>query len=1703
MSRLRFGINATVLLVPIGLLGVQSIRFVRGVWTYLNTGARLAGVASVEATRALGREVRVGDVKIRGNLWSLNASNRIELLNVDVAEGAALSAGRFAHVDAARVWYNLKQTVLSSDPRVPLVSEVQLIGPRVLLVRDAQGMWNFQQLLKKQPGTGRRFTDKFSFENGTLDYYDQAFPHPPAVPARPLATTLDHLNGVLLFRPDKSVAFDVAGTGSRAIVQQFKVTGVVQPTTQQIVARLNASQVYLPFVAARFVPSKQATLSTGQADLGANLFYAPRPNLPPNTLDPTAVSAQGTLHLAQVALRTPRLSLPVTSVNGDLTFTSDALTGTLAGQYGATGFTLNGKAVGFTRLQPTDSGVPRLVVQTPTLSVQGALTHADLSPILRDLQVAQRSPLLDQIRGQGNLQFQINGSPDNPTAIGSAHLNSLQERSLDASNVDAHAFLDNRILNTDLRARLNHGDIALKGKVALDSSGAFQVEGHARNLPLAPIGDLLHKPLGGTGKLDLALRGQRGFTPNISAQMQLSNLKLNNQTLQSVYARAATVRRDLTLRTLRVEDPKGVALANGTLNLSTQKLHLNVAANELDLGKLIQAFPLHNSLGINPALKTVGEPAPLFDPEELQGVGYLQATVGGSIRQPEAKGEFSAYAVQAGRAGLDKVKSAFTLSGKALTLADGLALRYPGTVAFHGAITGLRKPQPAVNLVAQVHNFDLADLIRLAQAPTVSPVTSEPFVLTGKLSTDSIVVAGTPRKITVPHPVTVALDDVTVNGLPVTKAFATARLTKTGGELIAAHAQFADGTLSAAGRFGRKGELAISLSAENINAERILDVLPERLGESDLTSLKDTDLQGKLNLHADLRGSVHAPQIDADLQGAGLTYNDYPIGDVKAAAHYGDRSVNVASFALLDPNRLPSHPGDLRLSGLVYYLDTQALSGQASWSGLKFTRLRDLFLRTPLAQSESGQSVNSALTRFTNLQDATIAGTLTLGGTLSTPQADVTLDAQNVEIVQQRFDAFGGSARITKTELLIPAPNTPARIIRLSSGNSTLVVPRASVEYDGPLDAELSAYNFNFGFLRALDIRRRTLNSAGLGSLWRYLRPDASETLGGEGDLFVLASGQTRSPILDASINLRNFGPVGQTIDRLDVSRITAQEGKIEADGIELVKTAIGKENKPVRFTGKMAGSIGFSWKPPYIAGDAPIMLEASLPEQPIVSLTAFKPNAPLDSDGVFSVQASVRNRLDDPRVTGAIAFRAGKLQFGRFQTGLRDLNGVFDFEQDRLVARQGFTARSQVFRSDEKAQRETGQSIYLTGSLPLTGRGAQDSPGMTLRTQSFLFDEKNTPVGGGLAASAHGIAALNLSITGSLLDPIVGGEIGISDAVISPPGQANANTGPPFVPPVNPELNLRVLLGNNVRLVRPGVSAGIDARADGEITIKGKLIDPQDRLTVARDEARDTTDQTAVAEVGPVDSSGEDVVSSGPRPGVRVYGKLNVRDGRLTLPTARFRILPPGSVTLTYPSVDEANPDVPALGINVDLKAQTALTATSQSGTRKRYQVTVTAVGPLTGATDPISGQSRLALNVATDPPDFAGSQTAMQQRLAGVLGTDALSGFGANPGQVLAQQFTNIFTSSVLPTIFDRPAEALGFEELSINYDPVQRLNLVLSRRLFGPLYVSYNRGLSGGQEMYNLKFSFRFTDRVQLSYDQDEQNTHRILLESVFHF
>lgn len=576
-----------------------------------------------------------------------------------------------------------------------------------------------------------------------------------------------------------------------------------------------------------------------------------------------------------------------------------------------------------------------------------------------------------------------------------------------------------------------------------------------------------------------------------------------------------------------------------------------------------------------------------------------------------------------------------------------------------------------------------------------------------------------------------------------------------------------------------------------------------------------------------------------------------------------------------------------------------------------------------------------------------------------------------------------------------------------------------------------------------------------LGLLQKWAGTGLTEPIRGVGDLFVVAEGQTRRPDLTVSLLLNGLEYEGRRIDSIELTQATVTEGRIQADAIRMIAT------DPVsgqRFLAQASGNVGFSYDPPYVRPDAPLSFIASLENQDIQAFSSLVNGQLRDSEGRFSARLEVQGTREQPAVTGTLSLEAPRIKLQQFATGLADVRGTLRFEGDRVTVEPGFRAQSRIFTKEGPATDTTGSPILLEGSLPLGFSDASPPGELRLQAPRIIFRE--SPFPGATTGRLYGDAALDLRLTGSALRPLLQGEMVITNALAALPAEFASTVGK-GAPPVDPRFDLTVHLRNNVRLA----NSQLDARTEGDIRLTGPLSDPT------------------------------------------LFGRLALNEGRLVLPTARFLIQPPGALTLAYPTYEpgpQGRP-VPVLGVNIDLRAQTRVTAPSIYGTVKNYRVTVSARGPLTGGTaDPITGRPRLTLTFTTDPPDLAGSQEALARRLAGIwIGEDAIGQIGVNPTQAIATQLTNIFTGSVLPGLFDRPAAALGFEQFGFTYDPVQRITINISRQLFGPFHAFYARSLSSEDEIFIFRLSARFRERLQTSWEVNERNEQRILLEGIWRF
>ncbi len=1683
MRFLRLPINALLLFAPLVPLGIGGYVTVRRVFVYLNTGQRLAGTLSAEATKALGRNVRVGDVKITGNLLGLTAANRVELRDISIAETASPDSPILARVGRVIVGYNLQQVLDNGNAVVPIVDGVSADDAELRLVRDAGGRWNFtpllQQLLTSKGTSNRSLTTKITLQNARVDYSDYAFPHPVGVPARPFFARVSKVGGVAIVRPDKGVSFDFSGAAPPEIAGNFHAVGIVSPAPQSITARLTVDAVHLPVIAARTLAPAQARILEGTAGVDISAIYAPRRGEAYLPFHRAALTAGGAIRLANVRAESPRLDGPASNFNGSLSFNMTAAQFDLRGDYQGVSSTLRGGVFDLPLAQMlAQAGNFSLRDLRPTVAVTGALQNLDLARTLRirpiAAQIARLSPAaqaeLRSLRGTlPALSFTLTGTLADPTVSLTADLPAVQSRTVRAANVRLTAALAGHALSLDLHGLLGGGELGIRGEANVTGNriGPYRIVARGRDLQLSAAQGLLpgtHR-LGGRAQLDAAASGSGSLTPQIQAQAQASNITLDDQKIRSVYLDAGTARNQIVLHSLRVEDEKGYAVASGVINSQTRALDLSAEADELDVDELTKiALKLRPDL----AQKLAASKTPLH----LEGIAYLRgadggpAKITGTLDDPKAQAHVTAFDVQFNNIALDQADATLDLTKDTLIVARGRVVRAPGTVTVSGLISGLRDPQPDVSITARIDTVDLNYLLQTAGVRTTG------LDLTGTVSTASpILISGSLTEPRIRQPFTVSVDDLTVNGLPVANASARADYGAEGIHLLDASAEFAGGVLAASGVIHTDGAIDLTAKANGLRITEAAAALPAAL----------ENFRGTVDAAAAVTGTLKKTVISATLDAQKLAYSAAPLGRFQASAKFAGGKITLGPSALTG---FAGQDARIDISRAAYDLQTKAASGNAAWSGVTFGGFRDLLQNLADSDPETNpaglRSAAKILADLTNTVKASTSGKIALTGTAENPKLAVDWDAVPITIDGYPITLLAGSATADKTRASAPK-------MQLMAQDGEIDINAPKIVYDGDLQVDINAVGVNLGvmqnWLKPAGVPASALPSAGLlGAARRLLAAQGSDAqIGGAATFAASLSGKTRNPeIAQMTLNVSDLkltrlpnadelkdiqlslktpkgkaAPQQNRVTVYDISRIDINDANLTGGVLNINDAGVSIGNTQARGKGKITG---FQWQPPFFTPDAAYHAEAKLrlrdeKEQNLQEIAKLFPRV-LDpqSTGQITASAALDKKPDgEVSVVGNLGLNATRLQIAGFRSGLRDVDSAFTFTGKALNVDR-FSARTQIYNLGNlpESAKDAGSPITLTGSLPLSvPEGAATDPkvGLHLTVERAPFAER--PLPGSKSGAVRGIASADITIARALLTPRVSGNVTLSDALLAIPGDFGGLPGGASEPPINPRFrDLAFNIGKNVRVS----NALLNTVVTGKINIAGSLAAPQ------------------------------------------LDGTMTLNGGKLSLATTRLTILNNSTIRVNYPVPDAGQQ---GLGLYVNLRAEGNLPRASTNGRTVSERVAFRVTGPLTGSViDPNTGQSRLS--ITSNSPNF--DQDTLLQSLT--LGSNP-GQFGSNPGQAVQGLLTNAITGSFLPGVFDSTAQKLGFEELSLGYDSLQALNLNVTRHLFGPFSASYSRALSGVVERYTFRVSAQIQGQFQASYETNEINEQKILLEGAWRF
>ncbi|RYG30656.1 hypothetical protein EON81_24505, partial [bacterium] len=364
----------------------------------------------------------------------------------------------------------------------------------------------------------------------------------------------------------------------------------------------------------------------------------------------------------------------------------------------------------------------------------------------------------------------------------------------------------------------------------------------------------------------------------------------------------------------------------------------------------------------------------------------------------------------------------------------------------------------------------------------------------------------------------------------------------------------------------------------------------------------------------------------------------------------------------------------------------------------------------------------------------------------------------------------------------------------------------------------------------------------------------------------------------------------------------------------------------------------------------------------------------------------------------------------------------------------------------------DLGDPLKLAGDIAQQGPGPVlarpleskiDLTGVVVR-QSFERDAKALLSGGFINGNVSGA----VTVKGRMNAPLVAGSLDISgaDTTIPTVQSQPGGGGESFV---DPSFDLRVRLTDPAHVK----SATADLNLLGGGRIGGKL-------------------------------SALDITS-----------RLNVEKGSIRLPGSNVILEQGGTIDVAFDGRNESGAE--AL---VNLEGRTAVTAQSPSGTIQRYDINLVVRGDLLK-------DGGLVLNATSDPGDLS------QDRILALLGaTDTLNVLNTGTDRGSAEgQVRDALIGFALPSLLDpitgRLARSIGFDYLTLEYNPFEKASVVFGRALNGGFSIQGRRQLepiAGQPVRYDVRLVYRprrtrgILSRIGFSVGSDETRPLKFAVE-----
>lgn len=1589
----------------------------------------LPAILENEVESALNRAVRIDTVRIQ-------YPSTVVVRGVSIADGRTFTSGTLLTVDRTIIRFDPVGLIFGGTLTRNLKS-ITIIDPRLRLVRDRQGNWNIEDLLRRPPvPAAERFRGTVHIMQGRLTVNDYA----AKLPNLPARNTLSSIRGSMNFAPAQYFMINLEGTGDEERVGRltaFGRWGISDPATRLLLDIQNANAAYwLNY----FTDIRTWNINRGTFD-GRAILSQPRG---------TDIHTSASVQLREAQITSPYLAIPISDFTSSFTFVDTNIRIAGQGLLRRSPITVQGRIEGF---------------QQTRLNLRVSSERIDIGTLQTAIRPLPALPLT-RWTVPGAFSATITGLASNPVVTGSASVPRAVIYSTPVTRLALSGFYrDGTIRITTANALAAGGRIDLTANIALrpvqisilgTTSGVrasaipvlqragiagttdarFNID-YTNQLQAANITASISRGrietisftrgsmnirFTGPGSATALLRINQGSAPGISFQTASADLSLRG--------------RQIIFRQIRVDAYRGQILASGTATLD-RALNLRINADNINLQVLLQP------LGYR----------------DVSGIADFTGNLTGTVDNPRLEGQLTAINGRIRQIDFQFLSGRLIATKQQLVL-ENVAIRSPGgNVATTGVIIIAGREQPRFDLMLSGRDVNLQQVLRIIGLPVrATGAASADLQITGRLP--DLQLSGD-----------ISIRDANIAGIRVDAAIA--RFQSVEGRTLIREfsARRGDMVVSGQGFIGTGGQLNIDVIGQNLNLSLFNDTLYPYV-----------TLDGPMTFSGEVRGVLSRPVIRGTFASTGPRVNQQQFESLVANMSWDGVRIAFSDGVLLGQGARYALPL-IRFNPTARFVEMEASVASGSLSGVT-----GILRNSPILGLPQGNRLREYLSTIPNPFTGTFNASLRLSGPIgnlagtanitaagvqmgssainlaefdfvaqrsafrlqrvavSSPEVRFAATAQFVNALPTQFAASITDTQVSALrDLLLNAPFLPAfefgrgliaqvrNIPTPASGVLNSTVSIANIQTSPTARLSLSAQNLilsgetlgditanaaladNIVIIEQLNLAQPqgqasiqgTVNLEGMISITGQgsqlslaaLRPFLNlPVLEGNVDFNLIATGSIDNPNIQTSFTASNVRTQQASIDQISADRLVIAGNRLTTDRLLV-------QNNGSQVV--LSGSVPFTWRTPFIPRDQPLLVNGILEDQDFSIASTFSRLVEASS-GTLSGNIQIRGTLNEPDLGGEITLQNGTLNLRNVQNDFTDINARTRFSGSTLII------------DTLSGSSSLGGNFSAEGNVTLTDI-ATGSTNLLVSLSDLRLDVTNiTSLGGDATLTSNG----QLTVSGSIASPLVQGQLVVRNADIEIPATAVPTSVQIPTLPINPQLQVTLNLTQDVNIERGALSAEIV----GPVTIAGTLNQP--------------------------------VLS----------GTVQITDGELRYAGRSLEIASGGIASFLI------RPPLPAT-ITVSMEARTRVTAPSPiTGRLTRFTIVMDISGPI----------GNLDIDVRSSPPGLSEAE-ALRYAFGGVA-LEALVR-GQTFEQVFQQQFGQILVGFVLPGIFE-PLE-LGAISLALEPGFDIPLQVTATVPLTERVLLSYSRSVIGVLPVNTLSVSYTISQQLALTVEFEGAN------------